>query len=221
MKLASIFTHFFGGTGRRRVSHSCAVDGRTPIKAAKRVTPLASAQARSIGSKCSIEVHLRHCLEICKGIADWYSALPNASMETIPNSQEHIGDRLRAEMDARNMSPADVASLFGVKPPSVYDWLKFGRIAKKHLPRLVEIFGHTMNWWISGDESENDNQPSMPAGLHRIARVLEGRSTEEIERIAQALELLLQATPASGSPSARRISFNVGSSLSPPTKKAS
>lgn len=72
----------------------------------------------------------------------------------MPKEPKHIGSRLRAEMDKRKLTVAQVAELFGVKAPSVYDWLNFGRIAKKHLPKLVAEFGHSMQWWIEGVEDD-------------------------------------------------------------------
>lgn len=72
----------------------------------------------------------------------------------MPKEPEHIGDRLRAEMDKRKLTVAQIAEIFGVKAPSVYDWLNFGRIAKKHLPKLVAEFGHSMQWWIDGKEDD-------------------------------------------------------------------
>lgn len=120
-------------------------------------------------------------------------AVPNSAMpKTTDSPAAHIGQRLLAEMQARNMSHADVAALFGVKPPSVYDWINFGRIAKKHLPRLVEIFGHSVHWWLTGDEDESASQNvGLPRGLARLNAVLQGRSDEEIDRIARAIELLM------------------------------
>lgn len=71
----------------------------------------------------------------------------------MPKDQEHIGDRLRAEMQRRSLTPVQVANIFEVKSPSVYDWLDSGRIAKKHLPKLVSEFGRSVEWWITGQES--------------------------------------------------------------------
>ncbi|ADE12170.1 hypothetical protein Slit_1941 [Sideroxydans lithotrophicus ES-1] len=52
-------------------------------------------------------------------------------------------------MDAKGVNQADVAREFGVKPPSVSsDWLKFGRIDKKHYSHLVEYFGLPYEWWF-------------------------------------------------------------------------
>lgn len=135
---------------------------------------------------------IRYSLHISQGIAEICSALPNGDMTTPTHTERHIGDRLRDEMQARGMSVSEVATLFGVKAPSVYDWLNFGRIAKKHIPQLVEVFGHTADWWITGEESAKGNaSPGFPPRLIRLAKVLEGRSDEEIDRIARALELLI------------------------------
>ncbi|WP_350029769.1 XRE family transcriptional regulator [Caballeronia sp. INDeC2] len=73
----------------------------------------------------------------------------------MPKEPKHIGDRLRDEMARRNLTHAEIADLFGVKAPSVYDWVNYGRIAKKHIPKLVEEFGHSADWWITGDEGAN------------------------------------------------------------------
>lgn len=90
------------------------------------------------------------------------------------------------------MKEADVATVFGVKPPSVYDWINFGRIAKKHLPKLVEVFGESVEWWITGDQERHIAQNSgLPPSLVRLAKVLDGKSDAEIDRIARALELLV------------------------------
>lgn len=108
-----------------------------------------------------------------QGIAETLS-LPY--IQAMPKTPEHIGDRLRREMDARGMTPTEVAAAFDVKNPSVYDWMKFGRIAKKHIPKLVEVFGHSANWWITGEEEPIQAAiPAMGAGglADRIKSVLD------------------------------------------------
>lgn len=53
------------------------------------------------------------------------------------------------------MTPAQLAEIAGVKTPSVYDWLKFGRIAKNRLPVLAKTFDRPLSWWIDAeDETE-------------------------------------------------------------------
>lgn len=64
-------------------------------------------------------------------------------------TEQHLGDKLRLAMDAKDVKQADVAREFGVKPPTVSsDWLKFGRIDKRHYPRLVAFFGLPYEWWF-------------------------------------------------------------------------
>jgi predicted DNA-binding transcriptional regulator AlpA len=69
-------------------------------------------------------------------------------MET-PN---HIGTKLRHEAESRNLKEKDVAAIFGVKPPSVYDWYNHGRVAKKHYAKLVEWSGRSLAWWLDVPE---------------------------------------------------------------------
>jgi Predicted transcriptional regulator len=106
----------------------------------------------------------------------------------MPKTPEHIGERLKREMDARKMTPTEVASAFGVKNPSVYDWMNFGRIAKKHIPKLVEVFGHTANWWITGEEEPNPPAvPQMGGGglADRIKSVIDD-ADGNISKVANA-----------------------------------
>lgn len=92
----------------------------------------------------------RQSLDDSQGIAE---TVPLLYIQAMPKITQHIGDRLRQEMDRRGLTPTAISEIFGVKNPSVYDWLKFGRIAKKHIPRLVEEFGHSAEWWITGEEA--------------------------------------------------------------------
>lgn len=135
--------------------------------------------------------NFRHSLLSSQGIAEFDSAMPNPNMPNENQSVRHIGHRLKDEMTARNLSEAEVGDLFGVKAPSVYDWIKFGRIAKKHLPRLVEVFGHSVHWWLTEEELPDVEHTGLPRGWTRLVPILQGRSDEEIERIARALELLI------------------------------
>jgi transcriptional regulator with XRE-family HTH domain len=60
-----------------------------------------------------------------------------------------LAQKLRDAIRMRGVSQADVARAFGVKPPTVSkDWLHYGRIAKRHLPRLIEYFQLPFEWWF-------------------------------------------------------------------------
>ncbi len=67
----------------------------------------------------------------------------------LKTTEQHLGDKLRLAMEAKKVTQAAVAREFGVKPPTVsVDWLKFGRIDKKHYPRLVSFFRLPYEWWF-------------------------------------------------------------------------
>ena len=61
---------------------------------------------------------------------------------------KHIGEKLQQEAEAMGLKPAQVAEVFDVRPPSVYDWYKHGRIAKKHYITLVQWSGRPIQWWL-------------------------------------------------------------------------
>ncbi|KUZ35252.1 hypothetical protein WS52_04635 [Burkholderia territorii] len=53
---------------------------------------------------------------------------------------KELGDALRVAIEKKAITKKAVADHFGVKPPSVQDWVNFGRIGKKHLNELVAFF---------------------------------------------------------------------------------
>lgn len=94
-----------------------------------------------------------------QGIAEFISKLPNRRVEkTI-----HIGAKLQQEAERLGLKPAQVAELFEVKPPSVYDWYEHGRIHKKHYPKLVEMSGKPLTWWLDFPEETKKAGENKPA----------------------------------------------------------
>ena len=81
------------------------------------------------------------------------------------NESIALAQKLKAAMLDKGVKPAELAREFGVKAPSVYDWLEFGRIAKKHIPKLAEYFGKPVGWWPGEDEEEllEDNERQLLA----------------------------------------------------------
>lgn len=63
--------------------------------------------------------------------------------------QTHIGHKLKAHMEANQIKVAEVAAVFGVKSPSVYDWINFGRMDKKHYATLVKWSGMPIEYWLN------------------------------------------------------------------------
>lgn len=72
----------------------------------------------------------------------------------MPNDipDRHLGHKLQEAMELRGRKQKDVAAHFDVKPPTVSsDWIKFGRIHKRHIPRLVAYFELPYEWWFEDD----------------------------------------------------------------------
>ena len=64
------------------------------------------------------------------------------------DKENHMGQKLKGEANLRGLNPREIAEIFDVKAPSVYDWYENGRIAKKHYPKLVEWSGKPITWWL-------------------------------------------------------------------------
>ena len=91
--------------------------------------------------------------------------------------QLKLAAKLREAMAERGMSKAELAQKMGVKTPSVYDWLTYGRIAKGRLPALVDIFGRPLEWWFGDDEEPVEPLEKQLLALYR------GLSPEFKERL--------------------------------------
>lgn len=68
---------------------------------------------------------------------------------------DDLAKALRAAIDLKGVSDADVARAFGVKPPSVSDWKAHGRIHKKHIPKLLNYFRDVVgpeHWGLDAQE---------------------------------------------------------------------
>lgn len=71
-----------------------------------------------------------------------------------------LGAALKAAMQLKGgMSQTALANEFGVKQPSVSEWIKFGRISKTHIPKLIEFFADVAgpdHWGIPISKEEFD-----------------------------------------------------------------
>lgn len=72
-----------------------------------------------------------------------------------------FGQKFLSVMHAKGMDQdfVAVAKAFGVRVPSVYDWVDHGRFAKIRFARLVEWSGHSLNWWFDVPEPVGANEP--------------------------------------------------------------
>jgi SOS-response transcriptional repressor LexA len=86
----------------------------------------------------------------------------------LKTTENHLGDKLRIAMTEKGVTQASIAREFGVKPPTVsVDWLRFGRIDKKHYPHLVSFFNKPYAWWF-GDETNNQHENPQKTQLFAV-----------------------------------------------------
>jgi hypothetical protein len=93
----------------------------------------------------------------------------------MPKSHEnpHLGKKLLEAMSLKNVKQVEVADHFKVKPPTVSgDWIKFGRIGKKHFPELVSYFGLPYAWWF-GEEEKAGSAAHLTAEQQKILQLFE------------------------------------------------
>ncbi len=74
-------------------------------------------------------------------------------------NSEHIGEKLKRMAKDKGMKHPDIARVFGIEPPSVYEWYSTGRIAKRHYAKLVEWSGKSLNWWFDVPELQHPQEP--------------------------------------------------------------
>lgn len=89
---------------------------------------------------------VRHYLIKGKALPYVARRVPNKAMLT----GKELGNALRVAIEKKSallesrgegrLSKKAVADEFGVRPPSVQDWINYGRIGKRHLNRLVTFF---------------------------------------------------------------------------------
>lgn len=100
-----------------------------------------------------------------------------------------LGDAIRDAMKRKQVTQQQVADFFGVKQSSVSEWLKFGRIHKKHLLRLVDYFSSVVgpeHWGLPRGWSHADPDADLlplrdrERDLLPAFRLLDDREKDEI-----------------------------------------
>lgn len=93
-------------------------------------------------------------------------------------SGEKLGAALTEAMKLKQVGPKEVATHFGVTPPSVKDWQKRGCIHKRHLGRLVAYFADVVpegHWGAEPEELaafnklDGQTRPHHITAFHRTA----------------------------------------------------
>lgn len=69
---------------------------------------------------------------------------------------EKLGEAIRFAIEKKGVSKKAIAERFGVKPPSVQDWIKRGTISKDKLFDLIDYFADVCgndHWGLSGNSA--------------------------------------------------------------------
>jgi transcriptional regulator with XRE-family HTH domain len=104
---------------------------------------------------------------------------------------EKLGSALREAMRLKGVTQAEVADAFGVTQPSVSEWLRYGRIGKRHITRLVEWFsdkvgpehwGMPASWSSSPQPIDLDAHPDLVSIRSVTLRLQAGVSGFAVEQ---------------------------------------
>ena len=107
---------------------------------------------------------------------DFYKALPKNNAKSPINpmtTPTHMGEKLQQEAARMGLKPSKIAEIFGVKPPSVYDWYKHGRIDKMHYQKLVDWSGRTIEWWLDLRPRAPGSEPSQSEYARVLAQLFD------------------------------------------------
>lgn len=61
-----------------------------------------------------------------------------------------MAEKVASVLGEGRLSAKDVAAACGISPQAINGWKKSGRVAKHHLPVLVQMTGLPLEWWIPG-----------------------------------------------------------------------
>lgn len=125
-----------------------------------------------------------------------------------------LGAAIEEAMRLKGVGRSETARHFGIRPESTYDWTRYGRIAKKHLPKLFAYFADVVgpeHWGMPPVE------PSQPARLDtaKLASLI-----ETVEAAVKNAERVPLKAPITARMKARLIvNLYADSGSKPPTAK--
>lgn len=83
-------------------------------------------------------------------------------------TENPLGKKINNVMRLKGMAGdyAALAHVFGVKTPSVYDWVTHGRLGKERYATLVQWSGKSLHWWFDIPEMEGVTASTSALTLH-------------------------------------------------------
>lgn len=111
---------------------------------------------------------------------------------------EPLAAAIREAMRRKGVGPTEVAREFGIKPPSVHDWMNHGRIGKDKLDHLIRYFSDVANaehWGLTGGTftTPEGNMVREAPAHYRLIDSLSDDNQRELYRIAQSLRFSTDA----------------------------
>ena len=99
-------------------------------------------------------------------------------------TSNRLGQKLNEVMREKGIEGdyAALATVFGVKTPSVYDWITHGPLGKERYACLVEWSGRGLSWWFDVPEPSREEKPT--STVHTLM-VAESNSTYEMNPASQ------------------------------------
>lgn len=73
-------------------------------------------------------------------------------------SGKQLGEAIQIAIEKKGVKKSEVARVFGIKQPSLSDWIKSGRIGKQHIQKLLEYFSDVVEPSHFGIENLKINQ---------------------------------------------------------------
>lgn len=114
---------------------------------------------------------------------------PMRSMSLTP-MQENFVEKLRYQMRRRDLGTSAIGAHFNIRPQSVDGWLKTGRVSKERLTGLAELFGTSLEYWLSICPPDSE-----PGAAHLAARAGAGESNGPPRRVRERTPAC-EATPS-------------------------
>lgn len=128
-------------------------------------------------------------------------APPSSKSVAWRDTSDPLGKKLVQMMDEAGLEPAGLARIFEVKPPSVYTWIRHGRLAKKHLRQLREWSGRSLDWWFDAEQHRTSLSAPITACTREVSRISAGMEKEKplAAIVAENVDRLMRNAPDASS----------------------
>ena len=113
-----------------------------------------------------------------------------------------LGAALKRAIELKLVSQSAVAREFGIKQPSVSEWIRYGRIGKRHIPHLVAYFAGVVrpeHWglpasWAAGMAPSSSAIPTeQPRPIYGVPPPVPNRRFEDRREVSETDWAVLQA----------------------------